>query len=418
MGQTPVVNRTTTLQIATPDPMQDLADPNPLVDSRRAWVSAAAVSVANGIGFGIAYTFGTFFDSMATEFGADKSATALIFGVTLLFFFGFGLVSGPLSDRYGPRPLLIAGGVIMVAGLLVTSRADSLALGIVSYGIGVGIGGGMFIAPMTSSIGPLFDRHRPAAFSLVAVGNGIGVLVLVPLSEWAIATHDWRWAYVMLAAIAGVGIALASFGLISRKGGGAAEQPSVRTLLAAPGFTLMFIVSLLMSIALFIAFAFIQTFAVEDGVSVSTAARLVSLVGLSSIFGRIGLVAMVRRLGAIWVIRTALITQVVAYCLWYLAGGDVGLLVAFVVLFGSAYGGFVAVIPEAVVRLIGLLGLGKSMGLLFFSFAVGGLIGPPLAGRGAAASPGHELPILLAVGLVTVAAMLSFRIRTGGLTTT
>ncbi len=388
---------------------------DPIIDSGRAWVSAIAVSVANGIGFGIAYTFGTFFDSMATEFGADKSSTALIFGVTLLFFFGFGIVSGPLSDRFGPRPLLIAGGVVMVVGLLITSRAESLAVGIVSYGIGVGIGGGLFIAPTTSSIGPLFDRHRPAAFSLVAVGNGIGVLILVPLSEWAISTNDWRWAYVLLAAIAGVGIGLSAIGLISRPGGGAGGRISLLSLVRVPGFAALSVVSLLMSIALFIAFAFIQTFAVEDGVSVSTAARLLSLVGLSSIFGRIGLVVLVRRLGAIAVMRLALVIQVIAYMLWYLAGGQIPLLVAFVVLFGSAYGGFVAVTPETVIRLSGLAGLGKSMGLLFFWFGLGGLIGPPLAGRLADRTTGHDLPILLAIGLVATAAVVSFGVRSGGL---
>lgn len=386
---------------------------DPLIDSPRAWLSAFAVAAANGIAFGIAYTFGTFFDSMATEFGADKSSTALIFGITLLFFFGFGVISGPLSDRYGPRPLLIAGALTMVIGLLVTSQATSLAVGIISYGIGVGIGGGLIIAPLTSSIGPLFERSRPAAFSLVAVGNGVSVLILVPLSEWMIARSDWRQAYILLAAIAAFGLGLAAIALYSTPGRGSGASPSLSVLAAVPGFLVLMVVSLLLSIALFIAFAFIQTFAVEDGVSVSDAARLVSLVGLSSIFGRIGLSALVRRIGAIAVMRLTLVVLVAAYVIWFFAEGDRLLLVAFVVPFGVAYGGFVAVSPEAVIRLIGLGGLGKSMGLMFFAFGVGGLIGPPLAGRLAEQYSGHEVPILLSVALVTTATALSFAIRPG-----
>ena len=63
-------------------------------DSSGAWIAAGAVALVNGMAFGTAYTFGTFFDSMADEFGAERGATALLFGITLLFFFGFGVVSG------------------------------------------------------------------------------------------------------------------------------------------------------------------------------------------------------------------------------------------------------------------------------------------------------------------------------------
>ncbi|MEM9655002.1 MAG: MFS transporter [Actinomycetota bacterium] len=378
---------------------------DPIIDSPRAWVAAAAVSAANGVGFGIAYTFGTFFDAMATEFNADRGSTALIFGVTLLFFFGFGVVSGPLSDHLGPRPLLLLGGFTMVFGLWVTARADSLAVAIIAYGIGVGIGGGLYIAPLSASIGKMFDKRRPAAFSLMAVGNGVGVLVLVPLSERIIARQDWREAYVTLAVIAAVVFVVCSLLIVSRPGTGAAEGPTTGALFTNPGFAALFAVSLLMSIGLFIAFAFIQTFAVDDGVSVATAARLVSVVGLASIFGRVGLTALVRPLGALTVVRLALAIQTIAYILWYFAEGSVGLLLAFVLLFGSAYGGFVAVIPEASIRIVGLVGFGKSIGLLYFSFGLGGLIGPPLAGRLADSTTSNDVPILLTVGLLAVATL-------------
>ena len=92
-------------------------------DSRRAWIAGVAAAAANGTGFGTAYTFGTFFDSMAEEFGTERGSTALLFGLTLLFFFGFGVVSGPLSDRFGHHRLLAVGGALFVGGLTLTSQA-------------------------------------------------------------------------------------------------------------------------------------------------------------------------------------------------------------------------------------------------------------------------------------------------------
>src|SRR4051794_10161142 len=76
------------------------------VDSGRAWVVAVTIAVCAALAFGICYSFGAFFDSMEEEFHAGRSATALVFAITTFLFFGVGIVSGPLSDRIGPRRLL------------------------------------------------------------------------------------------------------------------------------------------------------------------------------------------------------------------------------------------------------------------------------------------------------------------------
>ncbi len=378
------------------------ADPNAhLIDSGRAWVAAVGVALANGLGFGIAYTFGTFFDSMAEEFGADRGSTALMFGITLLFFFGCGVVTGPLFDRVGPRPLLAVGGTIFVLGLLATSRAPNLWAGIASYSIGVGIGGGIYVAPLTASIGRMFVRLRPAALGLVAVGNGLGVLILIPLTEQVISTNGWRRAFVVLAGIVAVGLAVAYLTTVRPPRQIVPQiQPTARSIVARPGFMALFVAAVFASIALFIAFGFIQTFAIDDGVAVDTAARLMSLVGLTSIIGRLGQVRLVNTLGAVGVLRTALVVQAAVYVIWLRAGGSVGWLTVFVLLFGAAYGAFVSVTPEALIRLVGMEGIGKSMGLMFSSFGIGGLIGPPLAGWLADSTTGHSVPISITIGLV------------------
>ncbi len=129
-------------------------------DSGRAWLVAVAAAAANGAAFGTAYTFGTFFDSMADEFGSDSGSTALLFGVTLLFFFGMGIVTGPIADRVGYHRLLAIGGTMFVAGLWATANVDSLTVGYVTYGLGVGVGSGCFIAPLTALVGLVFVQQE------------------------------------------------------------------------------------------------------------------------------------------------------------------------------------------------------------------------------------------------------------------
>ena len=52
------------------------------IDSWRGWVVVAAAFFSTFTVFGIAYSFGAFFSSMATEFGAGKGATSLMFSIT------------------------------------------------------------------------------------------------------------------------------------------------------------------------------------------------------------------------------------------------------------------------------------------------------------------------------------------------
>jgi len=121
-----------------------------------------AGAVGSGAPFGTVYTFGAFFDAMVDDFDAVRGPTALVFGVTLLAFFGTGLVAGPLADRLGPRRLVLAGVVLLPLGLVLTSRVDTVVGGYFTYGIGVGVGGGLVIAPIYgASEAPLGAGAKP-----------------------------------------------------------------------------------------------------------------------------------------------------------------------------------------------------------------------------------------------------------------
>ena len=101
----------------------------------------------------------------------------------------------------------------------------------------------------------------------------------------------------------------------------------------------------------------------------------------------------------------------VAFALWLGAGGSYPLLVMFAVCLGVAYGGFVALGPEAAV-LFGVVDLGAVMGLMFLGAGLGGLVGPPLAGWLADASDGSGVPITLALVVSLLAFGLSLAIPT------
>lgn len=384
-----------------------------VIDSGRAWLAAAGVAVANGIAFGTAYTFGTFFRSMADEFDAGSGATAVIFGITLLLFFGFGIVSGPLSDRFGPLPLLAAGGALFVVGLVLTSFVNNLWLGCVTFGLGVGLGGGCFVAPLTAAAGSLFTKYRAAALGVVATGNGLGTLLLIPFAESMISGRGWRFAYRGLAIVALVGFLFALVAVLrapTRPAGTPGGVDSFRSVLADPGFSRLFWSGVFMGLGLFTAFAFIQSFATDNGVSDQTAARIFGAIGLSSIVGRLGLTNLSNRLGPVRLYQVMLALQPIAYLIWFFADGSVLWLTIFALVLGTTYGGFVAITPEVVFHLSTGGAIGRLMGVLFLAFGIGGFIAPPVAGW-LADNSGQRPVIIGVIAVVTIAVLISSGMR-------
>jgi len=383
-----------------------------LLDSPKAWRAAIASSVIIAVSFGTVYAFGAFFDAMATEFDAGRGSTAIVFAVTAFLFFGTGAASGFLADKWGPRPLVLIGGSLFVVGLYTTSLATELWHGYLSYGLGVGFGAGLFIAPIFAMAAGWFERHRGIAQGLIATGSGIGTLVLTPMSERLIDTQGWRQAFVVLALIAAVVFTLTSF-FIARP---PVEPPAkatqrLRAVLSTTAFRRFSLATALQSGTMLAAFAFTVSFATDEGVSGQTAALLVGIIGGASIGGRLLLTGIVQRTGPVRMLQYSFFVQPFAFAIWALAGGNELLLLVFVVSLGFAYGGFVGLLGLAAAHLFGVRGLGAVMGWLFLASGVGSLIAPPVVGFVADTTASQTIAKLLVVVLSAAGALIVWRLQ-------
>ena len=125
---------------------------------------------------------------------------------------------------YGPHvgPLrshewcLVAGAAALCyLGLIATSRVQSLGLGYVTYGLGVGIAAACGYVPMVAVVGGWFEQHRAVAVGLAVAGIGVGTLVMSPVSAALIDRWGWRDTYVFFA-VGGAGVMLACVPLVGR----------------------------------------------------------------------------------------------------------------------------------------------------------------------------------------------------------
>lgn len=381
-------------------------------DSPRAWGVAVGAGIANGVAFGTLYTFGNFVDSMGEEFNSGLGPTLLVFGITMFLFFGTGAISGRWSDKYGPRPLVLVGGSLFVAGLVATSYVNAIWQGYLVYGIGAGFGGGLFSGPLFAVTAAWFQKFRALAQGIAATGPGIGTFLLVPQSERMIESLGWRDSYQALALIAAVSFAVALV-LVRRPPpvpkGDAREH--VRAVLRSTAFRRMTIGGCCMSVALIGAFAFIVPFAEAEGIAADRAAGLIAVIGLSSILGRIVITGMAGRLGPIRLLQLCMATQPIAYLVWVLAGDNYTQLTVFAFILGVSYGGFVALMGDATAHLFGLVGIGAVMGLVYLASGAGSLVGPPLAGF-LADETSPSVPLVVILGVSLFGAIVISRLQT------
>lgn len=352
----------------------------PRVDSAAGWVVALSTTLATFAVFGVTYSFGAVFSAIRDEFDESRGAASLIFAITAFVYFILGAFTGRLADRFGPRIVLLVGAAFLCAGMLLTSTVDNIWLGYLYYGVGVGIGVACAYVPMVATVGAWFEKRRTAALGVAVAGIGVGTLVGAPLADWLVDDFGWRDAYVMMGVGATALMIIAAFGARRPPRTGTADAlPSLASLIANARFVALFSAMLLFAAVLFVPFVFLDDYL--EGYDSQGGALLIGIIGAMSVIGRLGFGAVGTRVSLMRLYQFSFTTAALSFLIWLFAESSYSALVAFTVVFGVSYGGFIALSPAIAAAVFGPVGLGGVLGALYTAAGFGGLAGPPLAGE-------------------------------------
>jgi MFS family permease len=348
-------------------------------DSLAGWLAALSAFIAGFVGLGVMYTFGVFFTSMEAEFHTSRTATSAFFAITGTLFYVFGSVAGRLSDRFGARRIVLAGAIIMGAGLALTAAAPQMWTGYLTYGVGVGIGAACAYIPTLALVGGWFIRHRTTALGLAAAGTGCGTLLLPPLAAVLIEAHGWRAAYAWFAA--GSFLLLLACAVLARRPplARAGQMTALRHVVRSREFVLLYTSWVLATTGLVAAMVFLPPFAHAAGASPVAASALISIIGGMSILGRGGIGFIARRMSLIRLYKLSVLVMAASYLLWLPFTGY-GWLVAFAATLGLGYGVRIALTPVVLIEFFGVGNLGAVLGVFFTASSISAICGPLVAG--------------------------------------
>jgi MFS family permease len=313
------------------------------------WVIVAAGGLLGCVAIGAMFSLPVFLRPISRDTG--WSITGISSAMTFAFLaMALGsVVWGNLSDRFGPRLIVLIGSSVLIAALALASRATSLVEFQLIFGLAVGFATAAIFAPMMACVTGWFDTHRSLAVSLVSAGIGMAPMTMSPLAARLISTHDWRTSLQILAAVAFV-IMIPVALLVRRPPALRRENAvmvspaepqaeiTVRQAVKSPQFITLLLTNFFCCATHSGPIFHTVSYAISCGIPLVAAVSIYSLEGAAGLLGRVAFGFLGDRLGAKRVLVSGLLLQAFG-ALAYFFVRQLSAFYAVAALFGFIYAG-------------------------------------------------------------------------------
>lgn len=332
-------------------------------------------------------TLGTYQAYLSTHQLSDHSESTIgwIFGIYAFLSFFLGIQIGPVFDAKGPRWLVLAGSVLILASHLVMGVCTEYWHFLLVIGVVGGVGTSLVFTPAIASIGHFFLRKRGQATGLAAAGGSLGGVVfpltlqaLFPKIGWAWSTRVCGLINLALLIVANLFI---KSRLPSRKATKENILPDFR-IFRDPVFALTTAGIFCVEWGLFVPLTYLSSYALSHGVSTSLSYQLIAILNVGSCFGRWlpGFVAdKIGRFNAL--VATVFLCLVSILAFWLPAQGSIALIIVYALVFGFASGSGISLTPVCVGQLCKVENYGRYYATCYTLVSFGSLTGIPIAGQ-------------------------------------
>jgi MFS family permease len=172
------------------------------------WVVIAIAFLTVGVAFGARNAFAVFLVAVIEEFHWSRGLASGTLMLGSVMWTLAAPVIGILLDRLGPRIVLSGGAITMAAGFVISGMTHTILEFYLGMGIFMGVGfAALTMTSQATFLSNWFVRKRGMAIGTAASGIGLGILLVVPWTQWLIATYGWRAAFFILAGVLAIVVA-------------------------------------------------------------------------------------------------------------------------------------------------------------------------------------------------------------------
>ena len=402
-----------------------------VVASRYPWMLLAICFLITTLTYAGMYSFGLFFKPLQAEFGWSSARISGVFSLFMFCYCMFGILTGAAVDRVGPRVTIVAGGLCLGSGFLLSGMIHNLWEIYLSYGLLAGAGMSSVYGPVMTTASRWFPRKQGLALGVVSSGIGLGTFIGPPIFGYLIPTYGWRFSY--LAAGIGIGSVMLLLGLFLRKDPiQAAERPAEKVETAAERrdsrtsgvdewsawevictkpFWLFAAAFVMVGFGLQMILAHLIPYMQEAyALSASAAAAVFSVTGAASLAGRLIMGGVSDYLGSRKSLFLSLVMEGGAVVLILLSTHQ-WMLYLSGICFGFGYGGHAPQFPALIRELFGMKRMGRNLGLQQIFYGSGALLGPLLAGWMFDRAGSYVAPFVIAAVVLMLAGWLGLALK-------
>lgn len=377
-------------------------------------VLAACFGVMAGFGSLFVYTFNVFVKPLSAAFGWNREAISLGFGLAAITLGVISPLLGRWIDRFGPRRIILPCMTVyccaMLSLALLRSHIWQFYLTCIVLGL---VGNGAAHLAYSRSISTWFQRRLGTALAFVMVGAGLGAMILPVVAQAIITQAGWRAAYLSLGSLALLlGLPLSWRYIVDRGAVRRETSPvahSGRTWqqgLRSFAFWIIVAILFVSSISMNGAITHLSALLTDRGITPGDAALCASLLGGSSVLGRIGVGWLLDRFfGARVALVVNLVTAAGIFLLAHASSFSAGCLAA--TLIGIGAGGEAAITPYLLTRYFGLRAFSTLYGLTWTFYAAAGAIGPVILGRAFDLTGSYTSLLVALAAALALAALLN-----------
>ncbi len=373
--------------------MQNAEMPSDLTEYDRGYygwrvVLAACLGVMAGFGSLFVYTFSVFVKPLAAEFGWSREAISSGFAIAAVTLGVCSPLLGHWIDRVGPRRIILVCMTVYVCGIVSLSLLGSglWQFYLTCFVLGV-VGNGAAHLVYSRSISTWFHRRLGVALAFVMVGAGLGAMILPVVAQSIIGRSGWRASYASLGGLAFLlGLPLSWRYIRDRPASGRQSAEVVhcgiswKQGLRSFAFWIITAILFVSSISMNGAITHLSALLTDRGITAEKAALCASILGGSSLLGRIVVGWLLDRFFGPRVALVINVTTAIGVFLLARANSFPAGCVA-TALIGVGAGGEAATTPYLLMRYFGLRAFSTLYGLTWTFYAAAGAIGPVILGR-------------------------------------
>src|ERR1700724_1826424 len=312
------------------------------------WVIVAAGGILGCVAIGAMFSLPVFLLPISKDTGWSVTGVSSAITIGFIAMAFASMAWGNLSDRIGPRAVVVIGSVVLAASLALVSRATSLIEFQLIFGLALGGGTAAIFAPMMACVTGWFDTHRSLAVSLVSAGMGMAPMTMSPLAAWLVSHHDWRTSMQIVAMV--VAVIMIPVSLLVRRAPALASGPSAPSgnpvqaemslaqALRSPQFIILLLTNFFCCATHSGPIIHTVSYAVSCGIPLIAAVTIYSVEGLAGLGGRIAFGLLGDRFGAKRVLVSGLLLQAFG-ALGFVFARELTAFYAAAALFGFIYAG-------------------------------------------------------------------------------